>query len=175
MNLWEKEMSLCRRLVNKNVQKVWELDKIKTEKLFDNIKNNKACFDINDDDIFIDLKENLGIDHNTDKKLKSGKIKIDKTVDFHGLKLDEAFDLLLKSINDGYRDSLRNILFITGKGKNSVGGRETIKTSMEKWLKHPLIAGKVIKYCQATKKDGGSGAFYVFLRREKRLSNRPGA
>jgi DNA-nicking Smr family endonuclease len=112
-------------------------------------------------------KENLGIDANTDKKLKAGKIKIDRRVDFHGMKLDEAFDLLVDVINRGYECGLRCILFITGKGRGSVNGKDTIKKSIIYWLKSPEIVGKIIKYTEATQTDGGSGALYVLLRRKK--------
>jgi DNA-nicking Smr family endonuclease len=166
MNLWEKEKMLYQRIVSGRVGRPAGFDKEKTKKLLDNIAGNRTFPYVDDYDATLCLGENLGIDYNTDKKLKGGKIKIDKTVDFHGLGLDDALDLLLKTVGDGYANGLRNILFITGKGRNS-NGRETIKASMEKWFRHPSIVGKIIKYCQATKKDGGDGAFYVFLRRKK--------
>ena len=58
----------------------------------------------------------------TNKKLKKGKIPIDKKIDFHGLSLFDAESLFTHTINICYKKNLRCILFITGKGsfeKNS--------------------------------------------------------
>ena len=50
------------------------------------------------------------------KKLKKGKIPIDKKIDFHGLSVFEAEKLFLKTIDYSYKKNLRCLLFITGKG-----------------------------------------------------------
>ena len=52
----------------------------------------------------------------TNKKLKKGKIPIDKKIDFHGLSLFDAESLFTHTINICYKKNLRCILFITGKG-----------------------------------------------------------
>ena len=48
--------------------------------------------------------------------MKRGKIPINKRIDFHGLSVDEAKKLFLKTINDCFINNSRCILFITGKG-----------------------------------------------------------
>ena len=50
------------------------------------------------------------------KKLKRGKIFINKKIDFHGLSVIEAQDLFFETVEDCYQANKRCILFITGKG-----------------------------------------------------------
>ena len=50
------------------------------------------------------------------KKLKKGRIPIDKKIDFHGQSLLEAEILFKNTITNCYKKNLRCILFITGKG-----------------------------------------------------------
>ena len=52
----------------------------------------------------------------TNKKLRRGKINIDKKVDFHGNTLAEAEIIFNQTVIDSYNNSKRCILFITGKG-----------------------------------------------------------
>jgi DNA-nicking Smr family endonuclease len=166
---WKREILSCDK-INKKIGKFTGFDKVKLNKLFDDIKNKPTAENHGVEYTKPELeKENLGIDANTDKRLRTGKIKIDKTVDFHGKTLNEAFDLLKETINYGYECGLRCILFITGKGKRNVDGANTIKKSFVSWLKNPEIVGKIIKYAPATQKDGGNGAMYVLLRRKSVL------
>ena len=50
------------------------------------------------------------------KKLKRGKIQIDKKIDFHGLSIDKAKKIFIKTINNCFYSNKRCILFVTGKG-----------------------------------------------------------
>lgn len=171
LDLWENEKLKCKKLnINKKKDDIFDTNT--TKELFKNLNKNK------EDPIWIDedkdikfnnfsLKkgESLGIDRNTDKKLRLGKYPIDKTIDFHGLTLNQAFDSLLFNINDSYYKNLRCLLIITGKGKKSLDqNRNTIRFSFEKWMKHDNISSKVIKYVNAMPKDGGDGAFYILLK-----------
>ena len=59
-------------------------------------------------------------------------------------------------------NNFKCLLIITGKGLHSKD--KTIKTSIIEWFSEPFFANKIIKYTDANKKDGGSGALYVLLR-----------
>ena len=92
---WQKEINKCKKLKESNrIRKTIDFNKnikVRTEstEVYNDIENqtqNKKPLLKN---------ETLGIDRNTDKKLKNGQIKIDMTIDFHGMTLDEAFDNLL--------------------------------------------------------------------------------
>lgn len=110
------------------------------------------------------------LDKNTDRKLARGKIKIDRKIDFHGLTLDEAFNLLLNTVIGAERSNMRCLLLITGKGNNTKSGRDSIKSQLPLWLRHPAIAPKIIKCTTAVQKDGGTGAFYLLLRRKRKYN-----
>ena len=118
-------------------------------------------------DYVLKKNESLGIDRKLDKKLKNGNFVADIKVDFHGLKLDEAFDGLINTIKYAYNNGLKFVLVITGKGYGTKLGKESIKSQIEHWMTHPDISARVIKYVDAQPKDGGGGAIYVLVKSRK--------
>jgi len=111
--------------------------------------------------------ESLGLDKSTDKKLKAGKYPIDIRIDLHGENLEDAYFKLKKTIDYAFEKGYRLILAITGKGLHSVEGKETIKSSLQNWLSYSENSSKIIKYIDAHKIHGGSGAVYILLRRNR--------
>lgn len=158
---WFEEIRNCERIVvNKHFEKKFKPIKIdyKTREIFQKKEKDYS-------DFVLEKNKSLGIDRNSDKLLRTGKYPIDKTIDFHGLILDEAFDSLAKEVDYAYNNNLRCLLVITGKGRGTKEGRESIKSSIENWLKMDVISGKIIKYTQAIKKHGGEGAIYILIRK----------
>ena len=172
MEEWFKENGGCKKIAyNKNTYKNTAET---TEKLFENIRNNRVQevftpTTINNNPTFLNKNETLGLDRKNNKKLKRGEMDIDFRIDFHGFRKDEAFDYLIQKINFAYNQGFRCILVVTGKGLNTKEGELSIKDSIGDWLKHYLIADKLIKYTDASQKDGGTGAIYVLLKRNKNL------
>ena len=109
----------------------------------------------------------LGIDRNSDKKLSSGKYKIDYKLDLHGETLDSAYNKVRLLFEKAELNNYRCLLIITGKGLHSQS--KTIKSSIIDWFKEPYFSNKIIKYTDAHIKDGGSGALYVLLRNNNKL------
>jgi len=109
------------------------------------------------------------------KKLKRGKINIDKTIDLHGYKLHEAEEKFNDELQKSYLLGLRCILFITGKGLMSKKHDETrsklyygsIREKIQNWSKNPLNASKILYFSVAHSSHGGDGSFYVYLRKKK--------
>ncbi len=110
------------------------------------------------------------------KKLKKGRIPIDKKIDFHGLSVFEAEKLFLKTIDYSYRQNLRCLLFITGKGILKKNEDTTtspklyygkIRSSFFSWLKNKDITKHILSVEQADIKHGADGAFFVYLRKAK--------
>ena len=110
------------------------------------------------------------------KKLKKGKIPIDKKIDFHGLSLFDAESLFTHTINICYKKNLRCILFITGKGvlkktANDWGGSKLyygkIRSNFLIWTKKKELSKFILNVEQASIKYGADGAFFVYLRRQK--------
>ena len=112
----------------------------------------------------------------TNRKLKKGKIPIDKKVDFHGLSLFDAESLFIYTINSCYKKNMRCILFITGKGvvKNISNDCNEpklyygkIRRNFMTWTKKKDLSKFILNVEQANIKHGADGAFFVYLRRQK--------
>ena len=113
------------------------------------------------------------------KKLKKGKIPPDQKIDFHGMSLVEAEELLCNTVISCYNTNKRCILFITGKGinKKEVDYRnETklyygkIRSAFSSWIRKPEIEKYILSVEQASLAYGADGAFFVYLRKKPRAS-----
>ena len=111
------------------------------------------------------------------KKLKKGKIPPDKKIDFHGMSLIEAEELLCNTVISCYNTNKRCILFVTGKGVNK---KETdyrnetrlyygkIRGAFSSWIRKPEIEKYILSVEQASMEFGADGAFFVYLRKKPR-------
>ncbi len=113
------------------------------------------------------------------KKLKKGKIPPDQKIDFHGMSLVEAEELLCNTVTSCYNTNKRCILFITGKGvnkKESDYRNETklyygkIRSAFSSWIRKPEIEKYILSVEQASLAYGADGAFFVYLRKKPRAS-----
>ena len=115
----------------------------------------------------------------TNKKLKSGKISIDKKIDFHGKTLSEAEIFFKNSIVKNYNEQKRCLLFITGKGLNKRNYSDNhlsehkpklfygrIRGAFLDWVKKPEFAKFILTVERAGIESGGDGAFFVYLRKK---------
>lgn len=105
-----------------------------------------------------------GVDGSKAKKFKRGKIKIDAVLDLHGLNLKQAEELINEQIRNSFEDGKRTIKIITGKGRNSEG---LIKKYTPEILNNSKNRNKIIAINEAPYNDGGSGALYVLLKKNK--------
>jgi len=109
------------------------------------------------------------------RRLIRNKISIDATIDLHDLRQDEAHSTLASFLSRAYNRQHRNILVITGKGKKIeqdygfgiAGQRGVLRAMLPIWLKQANFRQIVSGYEIAGKAHGGSGAFYVRLKRQK--------
>ncbi len=111
-----------------------------------------------------------GLQHREMQRLKQGKFRLsdDGRIDLHGLKLGEAHQALIEFLDRCLLESSRYALIICGKGLHSPTGKPVLRSAIRSDLaQHP----KVLAYCPAQLKDGGSGALYVLLKTKAR---RPG-
>lgn len=81
-----------------------------------------------------------------------------KQLDLHGCSLDEAAILVENTINTCYKQNLRQIKLITGKGSG------TIKSAVICWLEHHP---KILGFKTAPSQDGGTGCLYILIKRRK--------
>ena len=115
---------------------------------------------------------------NKDNKLNtSPNVKI-KHIDLHGFTLQEANKTIEKFINDSYDHNVSKIIVVTGKGLHSSVEKDPyvskdlsiLKYSVPDFIENnPDIMKKVIEIKDATAKDGGSGAFYIFLKKNYKI------
>lgn len=107
-----------------------------------------------------------GIDKRTMKKLAAGQIAFEDRLDLHGFYETQAWAAVQDFLHEAYGAEHRCVLVIHGKGKGygEAGDMGVIKANMAGWLvQHP----RVLAFHTAHKKDGGRGAIYVYLRRQK--------
>tara|TARA_B100000029_G_scaffold503472_1_gene580433 strand:+ start:576 stop:1007 length:432 start_codon:yes stop_codon:yes gene_type:complete len=110
-----------------------------------------------------------------DKKPQS--INIPK-IDLHGISLEAANKIvknfLQKSIKEGYK----KVIIITGKGSRSKIYNNPYKSEKLNTLRYAVpdfikndshLCNKINKISAADLKDGGEGALYIYLKKEKKL------
>lgn len=114
------------------------------------------------------------LDGRTYDRLRKGKIKPDRRIDLHGMTAARAHAALKTFISTASADGCRMVLVITGKGqrRHDTGGsiptrKGVIRESLPQWLAMAPLRGLVLQSHQAQIKDGGGGAFYVYLRRRR--------
>ena len=94
------------------------------------------------------------------KQIRVTKIVIESRVDLHGMTRQEAMDRLQKFLLKAQANKHLWVLVITGHGDPD--NPMTLKKLMPQWLEQlPVVSG----YAPAKPKDGGSGAWYVRVKR----------
>ncbi len=100
-------------------------------------------------------------------RLRRGELPIEGTLDLHGQTSITAHSNLLRFIEQAYAAQKRCLLVITGKGKRSAEDGGILKKQLPLWLAQSGVQEKILAVTPAQPKDGGSGAFYVLLRRQR--------
>jgi len=112
------------------------------------------------------------------KKLKKGKISIDRKIDFHGMSVFEAEEVFCSNIVSCYNSNLRCILFITGKGvwkkknQEDLGTRlyyGKIRTSFMSWVEKKELNKYILSVEVAPIEQGADGAFFIYLRKKTKF------
>jgi len=113
----------------------------------------------------------LRMDLKTNERLRRGKLIPEASIDLHGMTAAGAFPELSRFIIDAHSTGCRLVLVITGKGRNSAGdgfhpAREgVLKRQVPHWLSAQPLSRLVLHFSEAHPRHGGSGAYYVYLRR----------
>ncbi|TCP08956.1 Smr/MutS family protein [Caldimonas thermodepolymerans] len=108
-----------------------------------------------------------GIGPDVVKRLRRGDWVIQRQVDLHGLRRDEARERLAEFLREAVKQGLRCVRVIHGKGNGSPGREPVLKGKVRSWL---VQKDEVIAFTQARAADGGQGALVVLLQ-----PSRPGA
>ncbi|MBI1300553.1 MAG: DNA mismatch repair protein MutS [Alphaproteobacteria bacterium] len=113
------------------------------------------------------------IDRKTSQRLARGQIPIEGRLDLHGMTQTQAYDALKRFIPAAQAQGKRCILVITGKGAPRTdtsileSATGVLKQKTPEWLNSPPLDHIVLKTQTAQPKDGGAGALYVLLRRQR--------
>ena len=120
---------------------------------------------------FLSKKEKLpNKDNNIDKKIT---FKI-RSIDLHGYTLDEANKFIENFIIKSYQENINKLIVVTGKGIHSQNEKDPyvskdlsiLKYSVPEFIsKNNLLMSKIKEITDAKIEDGGSGAFYIYLKK----------
>ena len=121
---------------------------------------------------FLSSDENLP---NKDFEFKEKKSEKINTFDLHGYSLEEANNKINDLINAAYKKEVSKLIIVTGKGTHSKNEKDPyvskdlgiLKYSVPDYIKrNSQLMTMINKIEDAKIEDGGSGAFYIFLKRK---------
>lgn len=110
-----------------------------------------------------------GLDGQWDRKLRSGSVHPDRTVDLHGHNLDRAWTAIDQSLERAIELGERVVLLITGherRGDPPIE-RGRIRAAVRDWLSASRHSSAIAAVRGAHPRHGGGGSLYIILRRRK--------
>jgi len=116
------------------------------------------------------------LDRKTDERLRKGKMPIEGRLDLHGYNQELARELLREFLINARQQNKRCVLVITGTGKRSRRDNSdmyaprpgVLRARLPEWLSEKPVSEFVLKHYPAKQKDGGDGAFYIYLKKPGR-------
>ena len=119
------------------------------------------------------------------EKLPNKDIKIDKkvtfktrSIDLHGYSLEDANKSIENFIIKSYQEKINKLIVVTGKGIHSQNRKDPyvskdlsiLKYSVPEFITNNKNLMKIIYEMKDAKiEDGGGGAFYIFLKKNKSI------
>ena len=122
---------------------------------------------------FINSTEKLPNKDLNHKKNKNPKVR---SIDLHGYTLDEANKTIEDFINKAFSENINKLIIVTGKGLHSENEKDPyvskdlsiLKYSVPEFITNNVSLMKLINEITDAKiQDGGGGAFYIFLKKNK--------
>ena len=113
---------------------------------------------------------------NKDFKLSKQKSFKVKSIDLHGYTLEEANKTIEEFIYQSFREKINKLIVVTGKGLHSQNEKDPyvskdlsiLKYSVPEFIESNKSLMNIINEIKdASIEDGGSGAFYIFLKKNK--------
>ncbi len=105
-----------------------------------------------------------GVGPDVAQKLRRGQWSIQRQVDLHGMRTDEAREALTTFIRDAHKQGIRCVRVVTGKGLGSPGKAPVLKEKVHRWL---VQKSEVVAFVQAQPAQGGAGALVVLLQPQR--------
>ena len=113
-----------------------------------------------------------------DYKEKNNKIYLTRSIDLHGYTLEEANKTIENFINKCFLENVNKIIVVTGKGIHSDNEKDPyvskelgiLKYSVPEFISNNTsLMSMINEITDAKIEDGGSGAFYIFLKKNKSI------
>ncbi len=123
-------------------------------------------------DEFLSNDQKLPDKDNFKPEIKSKKTRF---LDLHGKTLDEANRIIENFIKKSYEDKVHKLLIVTGKGLHSSNEKNPYVSKDLGILKHSIpnflnnnteLMELISNISEANINDGGTGAFYIFLKKK---------
>ena len=120
---------------------------------------------------FLQSNEKLYNKDNINKESVKSKVNL---IDLHGYSLDEANRTIENFINKNYQEGSNKLIVVTGKGLHSNNEKDPyvskdlgiLKYSVPEFIKNNKdLMKKINDIKEADIKDGGTGAFYIYLKK----------
>ncbi len=98
-----------------------------------------------------------------------------RSLDLHGKTLDEANSIIENFIKKSYEEKVQKLIIVTGKGLHSNNEKDPyvskdlgiLKYSIPEFVRNNENLMQIISnISEASVKDGGTGAFYIFLKKK---------
>ena len=115
---------------------------------------------------------------NKDDKLKKNSPFKIKSIDLHGYTLEQANRSIESFIIKSYEESTNKLIVVTGKGLHSQNEKDPyaskelsiLKYSVPEFIsKNKNLMNIIYEIKDANIEDGGEGAFYIFLKKNKSI------
>ena len=109
------------------------------------------------------------------KHQKNKNLKV-RSIDLHGYTLDEANKTIEEFINKAFYENINKLIIVTGKGLHSENEKDPyvskdlgiLKYSVPEFItSNPVLMNMINEIKDAKIEDGGEGAFYIFLKKNK--------
>ena len=122
---------------------------------------------------FINSKDKLP---NKDLKYQIKKTTKTNLIDLHGYTLDGANKAMENFINKAYLENVNKLIVVTGKGLHSKNEKDPyvskdlgiLKYSVPEFISNnSSLMNMISEISDAKLKDGGEGAFYIYLKKKK--------
>ncbi len=122
---------------------------------------------------FVKSKEKLP---DKDLKLQIEKTAKIKSIDLHGYTLDDANRAIENFIKKAFLENVSKLIVVTGKGLHSEHEKDPyiskdlgiLKYSVPEYISNnSSLMSMINEITDANLEDGGSGAFYIFLKKNK--------
>jgi len=120
-------------------------------------------------------RQPVAMDKKLHKSMMRGKLLPEARIDLHGMTVAQAHQALIGFILSAQTRGLRLVLVITGKGRNKAPDHSApmparagvLKHEVPQWLRAAPLGPLVQELRESHQKHGGTGAYYVYLRKRR--------